>query len=156
MAPQHVSAGPTERTPLLAGSSRSASSRAVRDAPVDPGLPHVGTFVAEMRPEDVHKYTVDDLCPPILHGRSAQTAFGLCALLYYRKYLREAPPARRDIWAQWRQQEQNTVALKGVETLIGQVWEYYFEEEGFPEDVQDVLWTAYPLYPDSPKTVRGV
>ncbi|RPD82610.1 RNI-like protein [Lentinus tigrinus ALCF2SS1-7] len=158
MARRHDLALPTERTPLLAGSSRTTTARhgssTSRGSPIDPGLPHVGSFVAEMRPEELRKYTVDSLCPPTLQSRSAQTAFALCALLYYGTYLREATTSRRDIWAQWRQQELSTAALKAVEALLDQVWDRFLEEEGLPEDVQEVLWAAYPLYPDSPKTVR--
>ncbi|KAI0724494.1 hypothetical protein C8T65DRAFT_626672 [Cerioporus squamosus] len=149
MARRLESSRPNERTPLLAGSSRSASARNVSSnsrSPVDASLPHVGLFVAGMRPEDLHKYSVDNLYPHTLQSRPAQTSFALCALLYYRRYLREASALRRDIWAQWRQQE--------VEALTDQVWAWFLEEEGLSEDVQEVLWMTYPLYPDSRQTVR--
>lgn len=46
-------------------------------------------------------------------------------------------------------------AVKEVETLIETVWEKFIGDEGSPEDLSDVLWTAYPIYPDSRRTVRG-
>lgn len=148
------SALPNERTPLLPG-----SSRVPRDVPPTPtsteGLPHIGSFVAEMKPEDLHKYSLDNLYPPALHSRPEQTAFSVSALLYYRSYLRGSSTRGRDIWVQWKQEEQNEAASKEVETLLERVWARFLAEEGSSEELQDVLWTAYPLYPDSRKTVRG-
>ena len=111
--------------------------------------------MAEMRPEDLHKYTVDNLYPPTLHPRPQQTAFALCALLYYRSYLEDTSTRGRDIWVRWRQEERNTTALKQVDALIEQTWTEFLVEEGSPEDVLDVLWTAFPLYPDSWAKIRG-
>ncbi|KAI0757063.1 hypothetical protein C8Q80DRAFT_75694 [Daedaleopsis nitida] len=149
--PRHDQTSPTERTPLLPGSSRPP--RYASPHPTN-NLPHIGSFVAEMRPEDLHKYSIDNLYLPTLHPRSAQISFALCILLYYRAYLGEEPPRERDVWVRWRQEQQNTVALKEVDALLEQVWTSFLREEGSPTDVQEVIWTAYPLYPDSRRTIR--
>lgn len=150
--PRHVRTSPTERTPLLHGSNRRLRN-ASPPPPDDP--PHIGSFVAEMRPEDLHKYSIDNLYPPTLHPRSAQMSFALCVLLYYRAYLAEEPPRERDVWVRWRQEQQNTTALKEVDALLEQVWVVLLREEGSSTDLQEVLWTAHLLYLDSHRTTRG-
>ncbi|TBU48415.1 hypothetical protein BD309DRAFT_987343 [Dichomitus squalens] len=107
-----------------------------------------------MRPEDLRKYTLDNLYPPTLRSPSAQTAFSLCALLYFRTYLAEASPRGRDVWAQWRQDHRNATALHDADALVVQVWEHFLEEEGSSEDVKEVLWSEYPLYPHLRRSVR--
>ena len=146
---------PTERTPLLADSSHTTTPQDASTSSLPDGRPHIGSFVAEVRPEDLRKYTLDSLYPPTLRSRSAQTAFSLCALLYFRTYLCEGSPRGRDIWAQWRQEHRNVTAVHDADALIAQVWEYFLEEEGSSEDVREVLWSEFPLYPDSRRTVRG-
>lgn len=119
------------------------------------GLPHLGPFVAEMRPEDLPKYTMDSLYPPTLRTRQTRIAFSLCALLYLRSYLHEASLRGRDVWALWRRECRNAASVHAADSLLGQVWERFLTEEGSSEDVRDVLWSAYPLYPDSTQSMRG-
>ncbi|KAI1797816.1 hypothetical protein LXA43DRAFT_982166 [Ganoderma leucocontextum] len=155
---RHMDNTPTERTPLLASSHSNPSvpPQHADAASLTDGLPHVGPFVAEMRPEDLPKYSIDNLYPPTLRSRPTQIAFSLCALLYFRKYLRETSLRGRDVWAQWRQEHLNTAGVQGADSLLVQVWEHFLAEEGSSEDVRDVLWSAYPLYPDSKQLIRVV
>lgn len=156
LSPNHVSTGPTERTPLLRRSTRRTTRNLSPDSPADtPGLPHIGPFVAEMRPEDVHKYSIDNLYPPTIQSHSSRVAFSLCALLYFRKYLRDTSSQGRDIWVRWRQEQQHTAALQVVDERIEQVWTQFIADDGSPAELSDVLWTTYPIFPDSRKTVRG-
>ena len=149
----------SERTPLLPGSSRRGQGSVHPGPPLGTAeeleLPHIGPFVAAMRLEDIHRYTVDDLSPAILQARSYRAAFAICSLLYLRTYLKESFPRGRDIWVQWSQEKRGTNAARGVETLVKQVWAHFVSEEGSPEEVEQVLWTAFPLYPDSSLSVRG-
>ena len=148
---------PTERTPLLANphSDRSLPSQDPAPVVLAHALPNIGPFVAEVRLDDLPKYSIDNLYPPTLRSRPTQIAFSLCALLYLRSYLREASLRGRDVWAQWRQGRRNNAGVQSVDSLLIQVWERFLSEDGCSEDVRDVLWSAYPLYPDSTQSIRG-
>ena len=150
---------PSERTPLLLGSSNRRSQhvhwREATSVSDSEDLPHIGPFVARMRTEDLHKYTLDELCPDTLHSRAQRTAFAICALLYFRAYLKGSTPRGRDIWVQWSQEQEGAVAARDVDALVQRVWAHFVSEEGSPAEVEGVLWTEYPLYPDSRHYVRG-
>ncbi|KAI0335341.1 RNI-like protein [Cubamyces sp. BRFM 1775] len=144
---------PTERTPLLPshGSSQSVN-RAEGNA-----LPHIGVFAANMTLEDLPTYSVENLYPQTLSSRPAQTAFALCVLLYYRKSIAGDKSTRgRDVWTQWREKTQHLVGIRDLDTLALRVWTEFLEDDGTAEDVENVLWSAYPIEPSSTVTVRVV
>ena len=143
---------PTERTPLLPshGSSQNVNRAEGND------LPHIGVFAANMSLEDLPTYSTENLYPQTLSSRPAQTAFALCVLLFYRKSIAGDKSARgRDVWTQWREKAQHFVGINDLDALALRVWTEFLEDDGTAEDVEEVLWSAYPIEPFSTVTVRG-
>ena len=147
---------PSVRTPLLirAGRRNLSVSQRLSIASEPEELPHIGPFVANMRTEDINKYNIDSLSPIGLQSRAQKTAFAMCSLLYLRTYLQQGSPHGRDIWVRWNHETRGGIAARSVDTLVKQVWEYFVSEEGSPAEVEDVLWTEFPLYPDSQMSTR--
>ncbi|KAJ8495841.1 hypothetical protein ONZ51_g1487 [Trametes cubensis] len=144
---------PTERTPLLPshGSSQNVNRTEGND------LPHIGVFAANMTLEDLPTYSTENLYPQTLSSRPAQTAFALCVLLFYRKSIAGDKSARgRDVWTQWREKAQHLVGINDLDALALRVWTEFLEDDGTAEDVEEVLWSAYPVEPFSAVTVRVV
>ncbi|KAH9944443.1 RNI-like protein [Epithele typhae] len=149
-------ATPSERTPLLQGSPRRGQTTSSLSIDEHEDLPHIGPFVAAMRSEDLPNYTAENLYPPSLYSRSLRASFALCSLMYYRDYLKGHSPRGRNIWVQWTEEKRRTSALQDVDMLLSQVWAQFISEEGSPNELEEVLWAPFLLYPDSKLSVRLV
>lgn len=142
----------TERTPLLPSHGSSQNGNRAEGS----GLPHIGVFAANITLEDLPTYSIENLYPQTLSSRPAQTAFALCVLLFYRKSIAGDKSTRgRDVWTQWREKSQHLVGIRDLDNLALRVWTEFLEDDGSAEDVEEVLWSAYPVEPFSTATVRG-
>ncbi|KAH9898467.1 RNI-like protein [Cubamyces lactineus] len=144
---------PTERTPLLPSHGSSQNGNRAEGS----GLPHIGVFAANITLEDLPTYSIENLYPQTLSSRPAQTASALCVLLFYRKSIAGDKSTRgRDVWTQWREKSQHLVGIRDLDNLALRVWTEFLEDDGSAEDVEEVLWSAYPVEPFSTATVRVV
>ncbi|CDO72310.1 hypothetical protein BN946_scf184977.g7 [Trametes cinnabarina] len=73
-----------------------------------------------------------------------------------RIYLRGIASRGRDIWTQWREEEQHEAGVHALDALTLRVWLQFLEDEGAAEDVAEVLWTAYPVDSYSDRMIRVV
>ncbi|KAI0639336.1 RNI-like protein [Trametes polyzona] len=135
---------PSERTPLLPSRRPTTGSERV-DATEVLNPTHLGTFAARIRFEDISTYNVDSLYPPSLSSRSARAAFSLCVLLYYRKSISGKTSRGRDVWTQWHESVQHSAGVRDLDSLTLRVWTNFLEDDGTGEEIEDVLWSAFPV-----------
>ncbi|KAI0651785.1 RNI-like protein [Trametes meyenii] len=149
----------TERTPLLPPHNARVRSPESSDRAEVNGTPKVGTFAAGISLERLSSYAFDDLHPPelALSSRASRTAFALCVLLYYRKSLSSGSIIHgRDVWTQWHEKNQHATGIRDLDSLAVRVWALALEDQGTAEDVEDVLWSPYPIGDYSTATVRVI
>ena len=149
---------PTERTPLLP--SYGSDLGAEHTAENITSMPYVGTFASNIAAEDLPSYSVANLYPQALSSKpAAQKAFALCVLLHHRKSIVGAGDkpvqSSRDVLTQWRKTAQLPVSIHDLDTLVLRVWAESAVDGNTAEDVEEVLWSAFPVNPSSTVTVRG-
>ena len=148
----------TERTPLLP--SYGSDLGAEHTAENVTSVPYIGTFASNIAVEDLTSYSVANLYPQALSSKpAAQKAFALCVLLQHRKSIVGAgdKPVRssRDVLTQWRKTALLPISIHDLGTLVLRVWTESAEDGNTAEDVEEVLWSAFPVNSSSAVTVRG-
>ena len=149
---------PTERTPLLP--SYGSDLGAEHTAENINSVPYVGTFASNIAVEDLPSYSTANLYPQSLSSKpAARNAFALCVLLYHRKSIVGAGDklvqSSRDVLTQWRKTAQLPISIHDLDTLVLRVWAESAVDGNTAEDVEEVLWSAFPVNPSSTVTVRG-
>ncbi|KAJ8468484.1 hypothetical protein ONZ51_g9614 [Trametes cubensis] len=124
-------------------------------------VPYIGTFASNIAVEDLPSYSVANLYPQALSSKpAAQKAFALCALRHHRKSIVGAGDkpvqSSRDVLTEWRKTAQLPVSIHDLDTLVLRVWAESAEDGNTAEDVEDVLWSAFPINPSSTVTVRVI
>ncbi|KAH9887319.1 hypothetical protein C8Q73DRAFT_260655 [Cubamyces lactineus] len=62
----------------------------------------------------------------------------------------------RNVMTQWRNTTQLPVTIHDLDTLVLRVWAKSVEDSSTTEDVENVLWSAFPVNPSSTVTVRVI
>ncbi|KAI0336597.1 hypothetical protein GY45DRAFT_1290324 [Cubamyces sp. BRFM 1775] len=150
--------GPTERTPLLPSHSEDL---ATEHAAENTSHPFIGVYASNVAAEDLSSYSIANLYPQALSSKAAaRNAFALCVLLYHRKSVlgtRDKPTLRQsDVLTQWRKATQLAVSIRDLDTLVLRVWAELIEDDGTPEDVEEALWSAFPVDSSSSVNVRVI
>ena len=141
-------AQPTETTPLIL--SRTDNSC--------PTLPPLAPTVDHIR---LHGLQSLDEVPTIFSSRPtsvpAQVSFKMIVLL--QLYLHAKVPRTtegRDIWEQWSEERTSSLDAEDLERRCMTVWGEFLEVNRSRQEIEDCLWSAYPLEEGGSSSVRGM
>lgn len=140
-------AQPTETTPLILGRTDNSS----------PTLPPLAPVVDSIR---LHGPQLLDEVPTIFSSRSirvpAQVSFKMIVLLQlYLQAKAPRPTEGRDIWEQWSDERTSSLDAEDLERRCMIVWGEFLEVNRNRQEIEDCLWSAYPLEEGGSSSVRG-
>ena len=142
-------AQPTETTPLIIDRADNSS----------PTLPLLAPVVNHIRLHGLQLLDDEDLS--MLSSPSAnvpaQVAFKMIVLL--QLYLLAKVPQRSeggDVWEQWSKERTSTLDSEGLERSCMMVWEEFLGVSRSTQEIEECLWSAYPLEEGEFPSVRGM
>ncbi|KAJ3553179.1 hypothetical protein NM688_g3753 [Phlebia brevispora] len=143
---------PTERTALL--SRLGTEDRQVGDAESQhPSRPSIDPIVIRLQehglPEDFN------WCPDLIPS-TERTSFIVVTLLQLRHTLMNQNGSAADSWEQWLGEQHRTDMLDNATKQLCQIWTEFLAEAHTSEEVEEFLWTEFPLKDEEPLTARVV
>ncbi|KAI0078944.1 hypothetical protein K474DRAFT_788914 [Panus rudis PR-1116 ss-1] len=148
----------TERTPLLPH-ARSPTNAPSQD---DPPLPPIEPTVLRLLSDSILDVSLSEAwCPRELPSEDIKTAFMLAVLLRLNVLINEAANSglyRAGDLSQQLSEELNLASkLRNVEHAIDEIWDSYKRRRPSSAELEDVLWTAFPLKEETRlKTLRVI
>ncbi|KAJ6581263.1 hypothetical protein B0H19DRAFT_1114502 [Mycena capillaripes] len=104
--------------------------------------------------DHIDRGSIADLCPPNVDV-CRETAFRLVILLELRaRKLRHKPES--DIWNGWKDKAANDKVIHQLDDRVINAWAVFLEEYRTTEEIEQVLWTSFPVSDDSSRQVRVV
>lgn len=140
-------AQPTETTPLILGRTDNSSTTL---PPLSPVVNHIRLHGLQSLDEDLSAFSSP------LASASAQVAFKMIVLL--QLYLLAKVPQRTeggDVWEQWSKERTSTLDSEDLECRCMMVWEEFLGVSRSTQEIEDCLWSAYPLEEGGLPSVRG-
>ncbi|KAH9025851.1 hypothetical protein EDB85DRAFT_2292086 [Lactarius pseudohatsudake] len=141
-------AQPTETTPLILGQTDNSS----------PTLPPLAPVVNRIRLHGLQLLDEDPsifLSPPA--SVPAQVSFKLIVLLQlYLLAKVPQPTVGRDIWEQWSKERTSSLDSGDLERRCITVWEEFLRVSRSTQEIEDCLWSAYPLEEGGSLSVRVI
>ncbi|KAH9004404.1 hypothetical protein EDB86DRAFT_3210191 [Lactarius hatsudake] len=141
-------AQPTETTPLILGRTDNSS----------PTLPPLAPVVDRIRLHGLQLLDEDPsifLSPPATVP--AQVSFKLIVLLQlYLLAKVPQPTVGRDIWEQWSKERTSSLDSGDLERRCITVWEEFLRVSRSTQEIEDCLWSAYPLEEGGSLSVRVI
>jgi hypothetical protein len=140
-------AQPTETTPLILGRDDNSSPTLPPLAPVVNRLSHHGLQLLD-----------EDSSIILSHPASvpAQVSFKMVVLLQlYLLAKVPQPTVGRDIWEQWSMERTSSLDSEDLERRCMMVWEEFLRVSRSTQEIEDCLWSAYPLEEGGSLSVRS-
>lgn len=141
-------AQPTETTPLILGQTDNSS----------PTLPPLAPVVNRIRLHGLHLLDEEPslfLSPPA--SVPAQVSFKMIVLLQlYLLAKVPQPTVGRDIWEQWSKERTSSLDSEDLERRCIMVWEEFLRVSRSTQEIEDCLWSPYPLEEGGSLSVRGM
>ena len=141
-------AQPTETTPLILGRTDNSSPTL---PPLAPVVNHIRFHGLRSLDEDLSAFSSPLASVP------AQVAFKMIVLL--QLYLRAKVPQGTeggDVWEQWSKERTSTLDSEDLERHCMVVWEEFLGVSRSTQEVEDCLWSAYPMEEGELPSVRGM
>ncbi|KAF8271347.1 hypothetical protein EI94DRAFT_1568566 [Lactarius quietus] len=141
-------AQPTETTPLVLRRTDSSSHTL---PPLTPVVNRIRLHGLQLLDEDLSIFSSPSASVP------AQVAFKMIVLL--RLYLLakvHQPSESRDIWEQWSKERTSSLDAEDLERRCMTVWEEFLRVSRSTQEIEDCLWSAYPLEEGGSSSVRGM
>lgn len=138
----------TETTPLILGRADNSS----------PTLPPLAPVVNRIRQHGLQLLDEDPSIGPS-HPASvpAQVSFKMVVLLQlYLLNKVSQPTVGRDIWEQWSMERTSSLDSEDVERRCMMVWEEFLRVNRSTQEIEDCLWSSYPLEEGGSLSVRGM
>ena len=146
---------PTESTPLILPRSTVHSQFSSHSLPpLTPAVNHILIHGIQ---------TLDDeptsLLPPAHSTSLAQRTSFKMIVLSQLYMLAKVPPvgAGADVWEQWSKSRERAPILhaEGLERRVVQVWEEFLDASRNTQEIEECLWTSFPLEEGKSRIVRG-
>ena len=142
-------AQPTETTPLILDRADNSS----------PTLPPLAPVVNHIRLHGLQLLDDEDL--NMLSSPSAsvpaQVAFKMIVLLQLYLLAKVPQPTEsKDIWEQWSKERTSSLDAEDLEHRCIMVWEEFLGVNRSTQEIEDCLWSAYPLEEGGSPSVRGM
>lgn len=141
-------AQPTETTPLIFNRADTSSATPPSLASVVNRIRHHGLQLLDEDPSIF-------LSPPA--SVIAPVSFKMIVLL--QLYLRAKvpqPAVGRDIWEQWSTERTSSLDSEDLERRCMIAWEEFIRVSRSTQEIEDCLWSAYPLEEGGFVSVRGM
>ncbi|KAI0274687.1 hypothetical protein BC834DRAFT_965186 [Gloeopeniophorella convolvens] len=142
---------PTEATPLILGRSSHplASGRS---------LPPLAPAVNRIRH---HGLQTADEDPAFFFSSSASLAeqVSFKMIVFLQLYLLTRTPAAsegKDVWEQWSKERASSLDAEDLERRVVHVWEEFLEVSRSTQEIEDCLWSSFPLEEGKSATVRVI
>jgi hypothetical protein len=143
-----VMAQPTEATPLILGRADNSSSTL---PPLAPVVNHIRLHGLQSLDEDLSMFSSPLASVP------AQVAFKMIALLQlYLLAKAPQPTESKDIWEQWSKERTSSLDAQDLEHRCIMVWEEFLGVSRSTQEIEDCLWSAYPIEEGGSPSVRGM
>ncbi len=145
---KRVMAQPTETTPLILSQPDNSS----------PTLPPLAPIIDRIRLCGLHSLD-DDLSSFLSPSASvpAQVSFKMIVLLQmYLSTKVPQSPAVRDIWEQWSKERTSSLDAEDLDRRCVLVWEEFLQVSRSTQEIEECLWSAYPLEEGGSRSVRGM
>ncbi|KAI9445156.1 RNI-like protein [Lactarius indigo] len=140
-------AQPTETTPLILGQPDNSSP----PPPLAPVVNRIRLHGLQLLNEDPSIF----LSPPA--SVPAQVSFKLIVLLQlYLLAKLPQPTAGGDIWEQWSKERTSSLDSDDLERRCITIWEEFLQVSRSVQEIEDCLWSAYPLEEGGPLSVRVI
>lgn len=140
-------AQPTETTPLIRGPTDNSSSSLT--------LPPLAPVVNRVR---LHGPQLLDEDPSLFPASvPAQVSFKMIVLLQlYLLAKVPQPTVGGDIWEQWSKECTSSLDSEDLERRCIMVWEEFLQVSRSTQEIEDCLWSAYPLEEGGSLSVRVI
>ena len=139
-------AQPTETTPLILDRADNSS----------PTLPPLAPVVNHIRLHGLQLLDDEDLSSPSARV-PAQVAFKMIVLLQLYLLAKVPQPTEsKDIWEQWSKERTSSLDAEDLEHRCIMVWEEFLGVNRSTQEIEDCLWSAYPLEEGGLVSVRGM
>lgn len=142
----------SEYSPLLRHQSRTSHHE-----PED-YVATISSALNRVRSTDYRLVYIEDICPPSLldDGSVADRfSFALIVLLKLRKSRLNALSSPTDIWEHYSQQNSARDDVDILDERVKSIWSTFLAEYRTYVELEDVLWTPFPLDDHSRASVRG-
>jgi hypothetical protein len=143
---------PTETTPLVDNRETVQSQLSLSS------LPSLSPLVNHIR---LHGLQSLDQDPSLFHAPTAspprQVSFKLLVLL--RLYLLAKAPVGsvdKDVWEQWSKERASLLDAEELQTRATHIWEEFLRVSRSTQDIEECLWTPFPLEMGESLSVRGM
>ncbi|KAF7791917.1 hypothetical protein EIP86_002943 [Pleurotus ostreatoroseus] len=141
----------TERTALLGRHSARAGRGDRREEADEGGYPPVEPVVARLQ----EGIAADCAWCPEEVPEADKPAYIVVALLQLRQTLAQQAGPQEDTWEQWLGEQTRTSVMENAEKQIAHTWMQFLSAAHTSEEVQEFLWSTFPLREDGIVTVRG-
>ncbi|KAI0307846.1 hypothetical protein B0F90DRAFT_1621325 [Multifurca ochricompacta] len=146
-----------ESTPLILNrSTRTRPSLDYRTVSSSPSLPILTPVVNRVRQHGLQAVDDGDLFPSATTAVE-QVSFKLIVLLQLYLLYR-APPSTfgQEVWEQWSKERASSLNSEDLERRAIHLWEEFLEVSRTTGEIEECLWSAYPLEEDKSLNVRGM
>ena len=147
---------PTENTPLLSTSDDAGTTFDALPA-VNPVVAQLGADLRSTGSLALNVGDFPDWCPDTLPSDSQRTAFILVVLLNLLALrYNQATNHSGSVWEQWSTEKQDACDVTSLQREIVNVWNNFIGEFRTTGDIEDLLWSSFPLAEDGETCIRGL
>lgn len=136
----------SEQTTLLGSPANDVPS---------PGNHFIEPVTASVRAKGIRSCTLANWCPHPLASHTREIAFALIVLLRLRESILASKVVSKDIWEQWSGAERDTTLAAELEGQIVALWNNYVNADRTEEEMEEILWSGFPLSHPNPRILRG-
>jgi hypothetical protein len=122
-------------------------------------LPPLTPVVNRIRLHGIRTMDEDPSLFPPSHSVSLSQQIAFKMIVLSQLYILANTPSmgvRTDVWEQWSGERAASLDAEDLQRRIIHVWEEFLEVSRSTQDIEDCLWSLFPLEGDKFHTVRGM